>query len=110
MNASPAKAQHSGCVPGSDVIRLDGDDLQAGPATAEARGGDAADFRDWRTYTATRLVDLKLAQDIYLTTTARERRQSWHAVVLPGHASRGSRSSPRKNGSKADREFSSSTC
>lgn len=52
------------------LIRLDGDDLE--PALQQlSREGVRRISAIGGRYTATRLVDLKLAQDIYLTTTAR---------------------------------------
>ena len=52
------------------VIRLDGDDLQSALQQLRREDGMRRISAIGGRYTATRLVDLKLAQDIYLTTTA----------------------------------------
>jgi riboflavin biosynthesis pyrimidine reductase len=52
------------------VIRLNGDDLRSALQQLKREDGIQRISAVGGRYTATRLVDLKLAQDIYLTTTA----------------------------------------
>jgi hypothetical protein len=69
MNASPATARHSAYVLGR-YVRLGGEDLHLALQELRLKDGIRRISAIGGRYTATRLVDQRVAQDIYLTSTA----------------------------------------